>query len=138
MRVAPRQRGQILILLAAWLFFGGGASSALIVYDHPVSEMKKGVEHAIAAGDRRDAILSAIDTWESVQETRSKEVSENREELLKLMRRKDAQRSQLEPLMAKLDKTFFVMDWDFLNLRFRVKEQVTRTEWADIVARAKP
>jgi hypothetical protein len=54
------------------------------------------------------------------------------------MRRKDAQRPQLEPLMAKLDKTFFVMDWDFLNLRFRVKEQVTRTEWADIVARAKP
>lgn len=134
MRLPDREGGQALILLAMWLFFGGGASSALVVYDRPVSEMKKAVEHVIPDRERKDAIESAISQWEYVQEKHSEQVSRNREELLKMMRRKDARRSELEAIMAKLDKRFLVMDWDFLNLRFRVKGQVTSAEWAEIVA----
>ena len=137
MTTPGEQRGQILILLATWLFFGGGASTALLVYDRPVSEMKKAVEHVIADSSRKDAILSKIDLWETIQQKHNEEVGENRKELLKTLRRKDAQRSELEPIMAKLDKTFLLMDWDFLNLRFHVKEQVTRAEWAEIVAQPK-
>jgi hypothetical protein len=134
--MAPRkERGQILILLATWLFFGGGAASALLVYNHPVDEMKTAVAQVITDSGRKDAILSDISQWQSVQELQNEEVSENREELLKILRRKDAPRSELEPIMAKLDKTFVAMDWDFLNLRFRVKGQVTRAEWPKIVAR---
>ena len=58
MMVPPRQRGQILILLAGWLFFGGGASSALVVYDRPAKEMKKVIKRVITDADRRDVILS--------------------------------------------------------------------------------
>ena len=134
MTIPDKQRGQALILLAMWLFFGGGASSALVVYDRPVSEMKKAIEHVIPDSERKDAIESAIGQWEYVQEKHTEQVSDNREELLKLMRRKDARRSELEPIMAKLDKSFLVMDWDFLNLRFRVKGQVSSAEWAEIVA----
>ena len=135
MMVLRKERGQILILLATWLFFGGGASSALVIYDHPVTEMKEAVERVITDGSRRDAIISDINQRQSVQELQNEEVSENREELLKILRRKDAPRSELEPIMAKLDKTFVAMDWDFLNLRFRVKGRVTNVEWAEIVAR---
>jgi hypothetical protein len=132
MTVPNKERGQALILLAMWLFFGGGASSALVVYDRPVSEMKKAIAHVLPDGDRKDAVESAINQWEYVQQKHNEEVSRNREELLKIMRRKDARRSELEPIMAKLDKRFLVMDWDFLNLRFRVKGQVTSAEWAQI------
>jgi hypothetical protein len=132
MTVPNKERGQALILLAMWLFFGGGASSALVVYDRPVSEMKKASAHVLPDGDRKDAVESAINQWEYVQQKHNEEVSRNREELLKIMRRKDARRSELEPIMAKLDKRFLVMDWDFLNLRFRVKGQVTSAEWARI------
>ena len=134
MTIPGNQRGQALILLAMWLFFGGGASSALVVYDRPVSEMKKATEHVLPDGDRKDAIESAISQWEYVQERHNEDVSRNREQLLKIMRRKDASRSELEPILAQLDKRFIVMDWDFLNLRFRVKEQVTGAEWAMIAA----
>lgn len=134
MTTPSKQRGQILILLATWLFFGGGGSSAVLFYEQPVSEMKKAVEHVITDGGRRGAILSEIDLWESIREIQNEEVSEHREELLKTLRHKDAQRSELEPILAKLDKTFLAMDWDFLNLRFRVKEKVTSAEWADIAA----
>ena len=130
-----KEGGQILILLAAWLFFGGGAASALIVYEQPVSEMKQAVEHLIRDDGRKDAIISDISQWQAVQKIRNEEVSDNREALLKILRHKDAQRSELEPITAKLDKIFVVMDWDFLNLRFRVKERVTSAEWAEIVAR---
>ena len=137
MNVPGKERGQALILLAMWLFFGGGASSALVVYDQPVSEMKKAVEHVVPDGDRKDAIESAISQWEYVEEKHNEDVSQNREELLKIMRRKDARPSELEPILAKLDKRFLVMDWDFLNLRFRVKGQVTGAEWAQIAALSK-
>jgi hypothetical protein len=135
MMVPPRQRGQILILLAGWLFFGGGASSALVVYDRPAKEMKKVIKRVITDADRRDVILSDLSRWKSGQKKLDKEASSDRKELLKTLRRKDAERSEAEPIMAKLDETFLRMDRNFLDLRFRVKEQVSSAEWAEIVAR---
>lgn len=133
MRAHRGQRGQTLILLATWLFFGGGAASALLVYNHPVSEMAKGIERVIT-GERRDAILSEIHQWQAVEETREEIVGENREALFKTFRRKDGARAEMEPTLERLDRTFLVMDREFLDLRFRVKEQVTRAEWSAIVA----
>jgi hypothetical protein len=138
MTASPRERGQVLIILAAsWLLFGGGATSALVVYDREVSEIKKTVKRVIPKGDRREAILTRVSQWESSQERLDETAGEDREELLKLLRRKAARRAELEPIMAQLDKTLLVMDWDFLNLRFRVKEQVSSAEWA-AMARPEP
>jgi PHD/YefM family antitoxin component YafN of YafNO toxin-antitoxin module len=138
MRSPHRQRGQVLILLAAWLFFGGGGSTALVAYDRPASQIKKAVKSVIADPGRRNSILTDIDRWESVQEMQNEYVSANRKELLKTLRRKEAQRTDVEPIMAALDKTFFGMDWDFINFRFHVKDQVTNAEWAEIVAQPNP
>ena len=135
MMTFPRERGQVLILLAAWLFFGGGAASALVVYDRPVSEVKKAIKRVITSAERRDVILSDLKQWESGQEKQDKQVSAGRDDLLKILRRQDAQRSEVEPVIAKLEETFTEMDRDFLDLRFRVKDQVTSAEWAEIVAR---
>jgi hypothetical protein len=134
MSASPRQRGQILILLGAWLFFSGGASSALIVYDRSAKETKKEVKRVVADPDRRDAILSAISQWESGQKKLDKRVRGDRDDLLKILRRKDAQRADAEPVMAKLDGTFAEMDRNFLDLRFRVREQATSKEWAALAA----
>ena len=135
MMTLPRERGQVLILLAAWLFFGGGAASALVVYDRPVSEVEKAIKRVIANVERRDVMLSDLGQWESGQKKQDKEVSAGRDELLKILRRQEAQRSDADPIIAKLDETFLEMDRDFLDLRFRVKDQATRAEWAEIVAR---
>ena len=134
--IAPsRARGQILILLATWLFFGGGASSALVAYDRPASETKKAIKRALPDDGRRDVILSDISYWTSRQKKQDKEVRADRKELLEALRRKATQRSELEPTMAKLDATLAEMDRNFLDFRFRVKAQVTSAEWAQIVAR---
>ena len=134
MTMLPKERGQVLILLAMWLFFGGGAASALVAYDRPASEVKKAIKREITDG-RTDAILSDVDQWESAQKKQDKKVSAERDELLKTLRREDAQHSEAEPIIARLDETFVEMDRDFLDLRFRLKDQVTSAEWAEIVAR---
>ena len=135
MTLPPRERGQVLILLALWLFFGGGAASALVVYDRPASEVKKMIKRVITDASRRDAILFDVNYWESSQEGLEKKVAADREELFKTLRRKDAQRSDVQPIMGRLDATLADMDRSFLDLRFRVKEQVTTGEWTVIVAR---
>lgn len=135
MRISRSERGQLLILLAAWLFFGGGASTALVVYDRPASEVEKAVKRVVTDAGRRDAILSNISVWEAGQEQKDDKVRDYRDELLKVLRRRDAQPAEVAPVLGKLDATLLEMDQSFLNLRFRVKEQVTSTEWAEIVAR---
>jgi hypothetical protein len=92
--------------------------------------MKKVIKRVIPEAGRRDVILSDLSRWKSGQKKQDKEASSDRKELLKTLRRKDA-----EPIMAKLDETFLKMDRNFLDLRFRVKEQVSSAEWAEIVAR---
>lgn len=129
------QRGQTLILLAMWLFFGGGASSALVVYDRPASDIKKEIKRVIADSTRKDPILLDIDQWESGQQQRDKRASADREELFKTLQQQNSTRAALGPIMTRLDLNFQWMDRDFLDLRFRVKAQVTRAEWAKIVAR---
>ena len=135
MTARHKQRGQTLILLAAWLYFGGGASSALVVYDRPASETKKAIKSVIEDVVRRDPILYEITQWESNQETQDKLVGTDRKLLLKTLGHRDAKRSEVEPLMASLDARLLSMDRDFLDLRFSLKRQVTSAEWAEIVRR---
>jgi hypothetical protein len=135
MKVRPRERGQVLILLGIWLFFGGGAASALVVYDRSPKETKKVVKRVITDDGRRDVILADISQWEKNLKRQDEEVNAGRKELLEILRRKEAVRSEVEPITAKLDRTFLEMDRNFLDVRFRVKEQVTSAEWAQMVAR---
>jgi hypothetical protein len=131
---AGAQRGQVLIILGIWVFFAGSAASALVVYDRSISDTKKAIKRVIADDDRKDAILSYVNYWESGQEARDKKVSAGRDELFKALRRQDAALADVEPILKKLDVTFAEMDRDFLDLRFRLKARVTGDEWAKIVA----
>jgi hypothetical protein len=134
----PKERGQVLILLATYLFFGGSASSALVVYDRSPSEIKKAVKRTVTDSTRRDAILTYIDRWEALRKQRDKEISTARATLFKTLRRKDATRTEADQITAQLDRTSLEMDQSFVNLRFRVKDQTTSAEWAAIVMRPQP
>ena len=134
----PKEHGQVLVLLAAYLFFGGSASSALVVYDRSPSEIKKVVKRTVADSTRRDAILTYVSQWDALRKQQDKEISAARATLFKTLRRKDATRSEVDQITAKLDTTSLEMDQSFLNLRFRVKEQTTSAEWAAIVRRPEP
>ena len=135
MTSTSRQRGQTLILLATWLLLSGGATTVLVVYDRSSSDLTKAIKTTIADDHRRNEILTEINLWESVQEMRDEQVGDDRKALLKALRRKDAQRADVAPITARLDAQFSAMDRDFLDLRFQLKQRVTRAEWTEIVTR---
>ena len=135
MKTNPKERGQLLILLGAWLFFGGSASGALLVYDRSPAQIEKAVKQAVVTDDaRRDVILTYIDEWQSALKNEDKQLSAARAELVKTLRRKDATRSQVDPITARLDATFADTDRNYLDALFRVKAQTTPSEWAAILA----
>jgi hypothetical protein len=138
MKAGRKERGQLLILLGAWLFFGGSASSALVVYDRSPSEIKKAVKRTVSDSTRRNVILTYIDRWEALRKQQDKEISELRATLFKSLRRKEATRTEVDQITAKLDTTSLDMDQSFLNLRFRVKDQTTGAEWAALAKRPEP
>lgn len=130
-----KERGQVLIVMGLWwLLFGGGAATTLVVSDRSVSELKKAVKRVIP-DSRRDVILFDIQLWESGQEKRDEAVRADRRKLLETLLRKDAQRSDVAPIAARLDAAFLEMDRDFLDLRFAAKDKATSAEWAELVAR---
>src|SRR5262252_8451865 len=115
MMITRKERGQVLILMGAWwLLFGGSAASVLVVYDRPVSELKKAVERVIPSGDRREVILFDLHLWESGQKQRDEQVRADRKKLMETLRRKDTQPSEVEPIVGSLDATFLEMDRKFL------------------------
>jgi hypothetical protein len=120
---------------AWWLLFGGSAASVLVVFDRPVSELKKAVKRVIPAGDRREVILFDLHLWESGQEEQDEAVRADRKKLVETLRRKATQPSEVEPIVGRLDATFLEMDRNFLDLRFQVKDKVTSAEWTGLVAR---
>ena len=128
-------RGQVLILLATWLFFGGGAASALVAYG-AVDPMGAAVKRALPKGERREAILADIRMWEAVQKHRDGIIAGDRDAILDILRRRDAQAEGVEPVAARLDASIGVMDREFLDLRLRVRGKVTREEWASISSRS--
>jgi hypothetical protein len=83
-------------------------------------------------------ILTYMDRWEALRKQQDKGISEARATLFKSLRRKDATRTEVDQITAKLDTTALEMDQSFLNLRFRVKDQTTSAEWAALVRRPEP
>ena len=135
MRALGRESGQALILLGAWLFFGGGAASALLVYDRSPSELERAVRLAAIDEARQKELLAIFRQWESGQERLDKRVGSDREELLALLRQRGSGRADAGPILARLDPSLAEMDTAFLDMRFSAKNELTRAEWARIVAR---
>lgn len=136
MSSASRHRGQILILIAAYLFFGGAASIALLhLPGASPRELKKAVLEVIADEPRRQAAGAVIDQWDKVLKAQKKAITKAREKTVKLVRRHDATRMDAEGLVATVDESIRGMDSSFLDARFGLREQFTRAEWEAAWAR---
>jgi hypothetical protein len=124
----------IISLVLAYLFFGG-SSSALALQGHSPADFEKAIKHVVLYDDRKKAALAEIDLWNKTLKTQDKTASKDQETLAKSLRRRDTTRADVDQLDAQLDATFRDMDGNFLDTRFRVKEFITKEEWADLAAR---
>jgi hypothetical protein len=129
MTAAPRQRGQVLILLAAYLFFGGAASTLVLYLGYSPRELKKAVASVVTDVSRKDAAQSEIAYWAKLLKSQNKDLAKSQKKFLKLARRHDATRAEADLMTANMDAPIRQMDSRFLDARFRIKEHLTQAEW---------
>ncbi len=124
----------ILALVLGYLFFGG-SSSMLALQGHSPADFEKAIKHVVLYDDRKKAALAEIELWDKSLKTQDKAASKDEKTLVKSLRRHDTTRADVDQLDANLDATFGDMDSNFLDTRFRVKEFITKEEWAELAAR---
>jgi len=129
MKAVP-QRGQILILLAAYLFFGGAASTVLL-YNQGYSPraLKKAVANVVTDESRRNAAQSEISYWSKALKAQNKDLGKSQKKMVKLARRHDATRAEADRIVANMDDSILRMDRSFLDARFQLKGRLTQAEW---------
>lgn len=124
------QGGQILIILLGVMFLGGGAASVIaFVQGQSPREMKEAVKKTVSDEKRRNAVLTVIEDWEKRKEEQDKEFKKGQEQLVKILKRHDAKREEADRVAAELDKSIRDLDRSFLEMRFSVKDQITKKEW---------
>ena len=129
MKAVP-QRGQILILLAAYLFFGGAASTVLL-YNQGYSPraLKKAVANVVTDESRRNAAQSEISYWSKALKAQNKDLGKSQKKMVKLARRHDATQAEADRIVANMDDSILRMDRSFLDARFQLKGRLTQAEW---------
>jgi uncharacterized UPF0160 family protein len=129
MKAVP-QRGQILILLAAYLFFGGAASTVLL-YNQGYSPraLKKAVASVVTDESHRNAAQSEISYWSKALKAQNKDLGKAQKKMVKLARQHDATRAEADRIVANMDDSILRMDRSFLDARFQLKGQLTQAEW---------
>ncbi len=138
MKRISSQRGQVLIILLSTIFLGGAATTiTTFIKGHPAKDVKKAVKKEVAADARKDEILELIGTWQKEKKKHDKEVKKGRKSILKVMERYDGTREELQQASSRLDETIQKIDRSYLDLRFNLKETITRDEWNAIYARIK-
>lgn len=130
MRRISGQSGQILIILLGSLFLGGGAASVLVfVQGQSPKEMREAVKKVVSDDKRKDAALTIIEDWEKGKKEPEKEFQKERAQLVKILKRHDAKREEADLVAAKLDASILATDRSFLDMRFGVKDRLTKDEW---------
>lgn len=130
MRRISSRNGQVLIILLGALFLGGGAASVLVfVQGQSPRAIREAVKKVVSDDKRRDAALTILEDWEKGNKEQEKELKEERAELVKIMERHDAKREEADLVAAKLDQSMQAMARSFLDMRFGVRDQLTKEEW---------
>ena len=138
MKRISNQSGQVLIILLSAIFLGGATTTiTTFIQGHSAKDVKKAVKKEVADDSRKDEILELIDTWNKEKKKHDKEVKKGRKSILKVIKRYDWTREELQQASSRLDEAIWKIDRSYLDLRFNLKEKITRDEWNAIYARIK-
>ena len=135
---AARQRGQLLIILAATVFMGG---SAVVLGDLATGEsidaIKSRIRAAVKDPAKSRAALQAVDRWRVGAGDYFKASNADHEALIALVKRHDAARSEFDAVNRRMDERDARVVLEFITARESLRKQVTREEWNALFKDAK-
>jgi len=124
-----KQRGQTLIILFSALFLGGAASVASFVQGVSVKDVKTAVKQVVMDEARKDEILSLLKEWNKKVKKSRKQIKDDQKSLMKVVSNYDSTRDMLEQATVKLNESIYSEDQTFLDLKFTMRQKLTKEEW---------
>jgi uncharacterized protein YlxW (UPF0749 family) len=124
-----KQRGQILIILFGSMFFGGAASVTTFVEGSSTKDVKKAIKKVVADDARQDEIVSLIKQWDKKHKKTRKQVEKDQKALLEVLTSYDATRQAMQQAAVILNESIDSEDKVFLDLKYSMREKMTKEEW---------
>jgi hypothetical protein len=117
----------MLAALITILFLSGGASTGLL-YDF--GDVKKMVKTQIAEEERKDAALDVVKEFKRRAKAQRKQMKASTKQIQEVLTPSTASDNELASLGQRYIEDSRAYYSDLLDLRFKLKEQFTREEWA--------
>ena len=118
-----------MALLIAYLFLGGGGSSAFLDY---IADSPDAVKTVMVKGEQQEAALDILKSMKKRSKEQSKQSGKTSKELGKLIEGRDLNATEIAAISDRNFENSESYDSDIIDLRFELKEHVTREEWAQI------
>lgn len=119
----------MLIALLTLLFLGGGSVTAVLVY---VADSEDAVKAAVFDDDRRKAAVGTLKEMKSVAKNQSKIIQETIKELKPYVGDQVSDDADVEALWGDYFERMQVTDQEMLDLRFTLRDQLSREEWEQV------
>jgi len=129
MKSIVKQRGQILIILFGSMFFGGAATVTTFVEGSSTKDVKKAIKKVVADDARQDEIVSLIKQWDKKKKKTRKQVEKEQKALLNVLTSYDSTRQAMQQAAMKLNESIDSEDRVFLDLKYSMREKLTKEEW---------
>jgi hypothetical protein len=118
----------MLITIITILFFAGGSSSMGLLYDF--GDTKKLVKTYVVDDERKDAALDVVKEFKARGKAENKSIKALSKQVKNSLADNEGDDAQVEYLGEEFLDNTRVYYKDLLDLRFKLREQFTREEWA--------
>ena len=124
----------MLAALLVLLLLSGGSSAFL---DH-IAESKDAVKTVVVDAERRKEALRILQSMQARSKEQTKQVEETVKRLSKLIEGRNQNAEEMATIGERHFNDLDSYDGDILDLRFELREHVTRAEWAQIFVTNQP
>ena len=125
-----RQRGQVLIILAATLFMGGSAVAlGTLATGESIDAIKSKIGSVVKDADRSRAAQQAVERWRGGARDYFKASGADHEAIVALVKRHDAARTEFDAVNQRMDERDARVVMEFIASRELLRKQLTREEW---------
>lgn len=120
----------MLIAIFVTMLLGGGSMAAM---DY-IADTRKDVKTVIVDTDRRGSALSTLKKMKKRASAMNKQAGKNSKRLKKTLQQHDATDAAIDAIWSEQFAAVDQYNRDMIDLRFQLKEDVTREEWQQLFA----
>jgi hypothetical protein len=115
-----------MLIAIITILFLGGSSTGLLDY---IAETRDNVKAVMAKDERRTEALATLKAMKKITNARNKQVKRASRELSKAFAGADSSDEAIDAIWSGYFATVKQHDHELLDLRYELREQLTREEW---------